>query len=72
MLCKYLAFTINYMCRITSRQYYSVFSKNNTCKQYYFDFREINTCDINPVHQLFAAGTAEVPVVFFDALHLDK
>lgn len=32
----------------------------------YFDFREINTCDINPVHQLFAAGTAEVPVVFFD------
>lgn len=21
---------------------------------------EINTCDINPVHQLFAAGTAEV------------
>lgn len=32
----------------------------------YFDFREINTCDINPVHQLFAAGTAEVLVVFFD------
>ena len=32
----------------------------------YFHFREINTCDINPVHQLFAAGTAEVLVVFFD------
>ena len=32
----------------------------------YFDFREINTCDVNPVHQLFAAGTVEVPVVFFD------
>lgn len=23
-------------------------------------FREINTCDINPVHQLFAAGSTEV------------
>lgn len=28
--------------------------------QHFCYFSEINTCDINPVHQLFAAGTAEV------------
>lgn len=71
VLCKY-PFTINYMCSITSRQYYNVFSKNNTSKQYLFSFQGNKHLWYQSSSSAFCCRNSRGTCSLFWWLHLNK